>query len=184
MKHLILDSFHVTYVWEHLCADVCFEKYERRRNQTSKRDERSSVESWLWQSLIAGKEVLLLLWKQVYTDTLPEVQRRRMLSRVIPPLAEFPVILPSKRKHRCVSNRIKLWSHRCFFSKGHNWSRCQQKLLIQRLVSQCLFSPRSCLPISLWIHPSLAWAPWGVLISNHYLMTEICRQKTRRHTVP
>lgn len=52
------------------------------------------------------EEVLLLLRKQVYADTLPEVQRSRMLSRVIPPLAEFLVILPSKRKHRRVSNHI------------------------------------------------------------------------------
>lgn len=73
--------------------------------------------------LNSWKEVLLL-WKQVCTDTLPEVQRSRILSRVIPQLAEFLVILPSKRKHQCVSNRIKLWSHRCFFWKGH-WSRCQ-----------------------------------------------------------
>lgn len=33
MKHLILDLFHVTYVCE--SADVCFEKYERKGNQTS-----------------------------------------------------------------------------------------------------------------------------------------------------
>lgn len=118
MKHLILDSFHVTYVWEHLFADVCFEKYEKRRNQTSKkRDERSSVESWLWQSLIAGKRCCCCCGNRFYTDTLPEVQRSRILSRVIPQLAEFPVILPSKHKHLRVSNRIKLWSHRCFFWK-------------------------------------------------------------------
>lgn len=135
----------------------------------------------LTMTILNRWEEVVLLWKQVYADTLPEVQRS---SRVIPQLAEFLVILPSKRKHRRVSNRIKLRSHRCFFWKGHNWSRCQQRLLIQRLIFQCLFSPWSCLPILLWIHPSLAWAPWGVLISNHYLMTEICRQKTRRHTVP
>ena len=117
MKHLILDSFHVTYVWERVCADVYFEKYERRRNQTSKSGWKEQRRKLTMTIRNRWGEVLLL-WKQVYSDTLPEVQRSRTLSRVIPQLAEFLVILPSKRKHRHVSNRIKLWSHRCCFWKG------------------------------------------------------------------
>lgn len=107
MAHLIFDSFHVTYV----CVLMFISKNMKGRgNQTSKRDESSGVRS---MTILNRWEEALLLWKQVYADTLPEVQ-----SRVIPQLAEFLVIPPSKRKHWRVSNRIKLWSHRCFFWKG------------------------------------------------------------------
>lgn len=139
---LRLVSCHLC-LWE--CWCMFWKIWEKEESDIKRRDERRSTQSWLWQFLIAGEEVLL--WKQVYTDTFSEVQRSRILSRVIRQLAKFLVIPPLKSKHRRVTNRINLWSHRCFFSKGHNWNRRQRGLHSQRLVFQRLFSPWSCLPI-------------------------------------
>lgn len=127
MEHLILGLFHVTYVWRRLCADVCARKKRsdiKRGNQTSNRKKHRKL-----TVTIPNRSKEVLLWKQVCADTFSEEQRSRIPSRVIPQTAGFLVILPSKRKHWRVSNRIKLWSHRCLFWKGHNWSRCQQKAL-------------------------------------------------------
>lgn len=71
----------------HLCLRA--EKYERGKNQTSNGDERGSIESWLWQSLIAGERCCR------GNRFIPAPSQ----SRVIPQAAGFLDILPLKCKH-------------------------------------------------------------------------------------
>lgn len=111
----------------------------------------------------------------------------KMFCRVISQLAKFPTFKTSTFPIALNAEAIGV-----AFQRGQNCSRCQQKAHRTKSVFFLLFflrvfSPWSCLPISLWIHPPPTRAPWGALVSNHYLMTEICRQKTekkRRRTVP
>lgn len=99
---------------ESVCVLMCIWKMWKEKSDIKRGWKRQK----LTVTILNRSEEVLLLWKQVYADTLSEVQRSRIPSRVIPPTAKFLVILPSKRKHRRVSNRIKLWSHRCLFWKG------------------------------------------------------------------
>ena len=190
MKHLILHSFHVTYVWERPCADVYFwKKYEREEKSDIKKKKRGGDER---KQRLKLTMTIANRWERGVVVV--ETGLRRHLARGT----------EEQNAQPCNSTARRIPGHPAFknanidaspialsreaigvaFEKGATTGKKKKGSSTQRLVlfffSASRSSPRSCLPIQLWMHPSLAWAPWGVLISNHYLMTGICRQQKRK----